>query len=685
MLLLLSLVSTSFISWRYQLTTTEIEIIEHLWIRMSDGVRLSAKVWLPVGARSKPVPSILEFIPYRKRDSYALRDHANHAWFAARGYACIRPDMRGHGDSEGVMLDEYSLREQEDALEVIEWLADQDWCTGKVGMMGLSWGGIASLQAATKQPPALKAVIAVGSSVDRYYDDAGYLVGGYPGQGLGWGGVMCGYCIRPPDPDVVGIKWREMWLERLEKTPLFIEKWLSHQLRDETWIQGSVCENFDQIKTPILGVSGWNDCWPNTMIRLIENIKSPITAISGPWGHVYPNLGGPGPKIGFLKLALDWWDTWLKEDENDSMRENKFLAYIQTSHEPDQQARDRPGFWIKENKWPSDNSILKRYYLTKSCLVDCPNELVENIEICSPLTLGVSTGEYMPISGILELPADQSEDDSYSITFDTDKILKPISLLGTSKVYLKVSSNCTHGIVAARLCDVSPDGKSTLISYGILNLKLREGREKLSKITPDEFMDVCIRLNDTGWQLSLGRQLRLSLSSQLWPMAWPQPEEARLNICLSSCYLEIPTLQPSEMFSTNQLFTNPEASVPLPHQVLEESSGTRKISKDQETGELVYDVVSNGGEIKFTDINLIYSSNNSQHYMVKEGDPLSVKMIYIADFSFARGDWLVQTKSKLMVTCDEDFFFLKANISGIENNQIIYSRDWDVKVPRLVY
>ena len=86
------------------------------------------------------------------------------------------------------------------------------------------------------------------------------------------------------------------------------------------------------------------------MIRLIESIKSPITAISGPWGHVYPNLGGPGPKIGFLKLALDWWDTWLKEDENDSMRENKFLAYIQTSHEPDQQARDRPGFWIKENK-----------------------------------------------------------------------------------------------------------------------------------------------------------------------------------------------------------------------------------------------------------------------------------------------------------------------------------------------
>ena len=167
-----------------------VKIKEDIWIEMSDGVKLSAKIWFPILRDSQPLPAILEFIPYRKGDASSMRDFVIHHFFAENGYVSIRPDMRGHGDSEGIMEDEYSLRERKDAVEIINWIEKQEWSNGKVGMTGISWGGIASLQAAINRPKALKAIIPVGASVDRYYDDGAYLVGGYPGQGLGWGAVM---------------------------------------------------------------------------------------------------------------------------------------------------------------------------------------------------------------------------------------------------------------------------------------------------------------------------------------------------------------------------------------------------------------------------------------------------------------------------------------------------------------
>ena len=109
--------------------------IEHCWIEMPDGVRLAARLWLPDGVGA--MPAILEYIPYRKRDMVRARDERNHPFFAANGYACLRVDMRGSGDSEGVMPDMYADAELEDA-PAIDWIA-RYWCNGNVGMFGTSW------------------------------------------------------------------------------------------------------------------------------------------------------------------------------------------------------------------------------------------------------------------------------------------------------------------------------------------------------------------------------------------------------------------------------------------------------------------------------------------------------------------------------------------------------------------
>jgi uncharacterized protein len=148
--------------------------IEHTWIRLADGTRLAARIWLPDDAEDEPVPAILEYLPYRKNDGTAVRDAARQPYLAGFGYATVRVDIRGTGESDGILEDEYLPREQDDALEVIAWLAEQSWCTGAVGMWGISWGGFNSLQVAARRPPALGAIVTLCSTDDRYADDVHY-------------------------------------------------------------------------------------------------------------------------------------------------------------------------------------------------------------------------------------------------------------------------------------------------------------------------------------------------------------------------------------------------------------------------------------------------------------------------------------------------------------------------------
>jgi hypothetical protein len=178
-----------------------VRTIANTWITLADGTRLAARIWLPDDAETDPVPAILEYIPYRKDDGTATRDAIMHPWFAGHGYAAVRVDQRGSGDSGGLLLDEYLPQEQDDALEVLEWLAARPWCTGRVGIIGKSWGGFNGLQIAARRPPALGGVISVCSTDDRYATDVHYMGGRLLASDmLPWASTMLAFNARPPDP-----------------------------------------------------------------------------------------------------------------------------------------------------------------------------------------------------------------------------------------------------------------------------------------------------------------------------------------------------------------------------------------------------------------------------------------------------------------------------------------------------
>src|SRR3954469_18669985 len=144
-----------------------VRVMEDVWITLADGTRLAARIWLPEDAAQEAVPAVLEALPYRKGDGTAIRDESRYPYLAGHGYAGVRVDLRGSGDSDGVLDDEYSERELSDIEEVIAWLAAQEWCTGAVGIWGISWGGFNALAVAARRPPALKAIIAMMAADDR--------------------------------------------------------------------------------------------------------------------------------------------------------------------------------------------------------------------------------------------------------------------------------------------------------------------------------------------------------------------------------------------------------------------------------------------------------------------------------------------------------------------------------------
>ena len=189
----------------------------------------------------------------------------------------MRVDIRGSGESDGLCPDEYTEQEQLDCLEVIAWIAEQPWCTGAVGMMGYSWSGFNCLQVAAHRPPALKAIVSIFASDDRYADDVHYRGGLVaPMEMVHWSTCMLGWQARPPDPRIVGDRWREIWLERLEQAAVD-RHWLAHQRRDAYWQQGSVREDYGRIECPVLCVAGWTDGYTDAAFRLMEGLDVPRT------------------------------------------------------------------------------------------------------------------------------------------------------------------------------------------------------------------------------------------------------------------------------------------------------------------------------------------------------------------------------------------------------------------------
>ncbi len=661
----------------------QVDVIPHVWIPLEDGTRLSAKVWLPRGSDTAPVPAILEYLPYRKNDATAIDDSVRHPWLAGNGYATVRVDIRGSGDSEGVLLDEYHPQEQLDCLDVLRWIAAQPWCTGDLGMMGISWGGFNSLQVAAHRPPELKAIITCCSTDDRYADDVHYTGGSPLGfYMLPWGTVMLAYNSRPPDPEHVGDGWREMWRERLEQGTFACETWMRHQQRDEYWRPGSVCEDYSAISAAVYAVGGWSDGYTDAVLRLLARLECPRKGLIGPWEHTWPEEGVPGPAIGFLQESLRFWDHWLKGCDNGAMDGPMLRYWRQESARPEGIYDERPGEWASEMHWPSDRLTETTLYLSPSMLSPIPG-VGETLTHRSPTTVGVDAGSWLPYGNPADLPADQRCEDARSLTFDSPPLEEKLDILGNPGVRLRIAADAPTAFIAVRLCDIHPDGTSALITRGILNLCHRDGHDVATALDPGHTYDVRVPLKAIGQTVPPGHRLRVAISTSYWPWIWPSPEPAAITItCDERSALELPVRPASDRVENVDPFDEPEIAERLRFEWLTPRSPRWTITRDVTTGRHDFEMsralwgsrrLSNGIEIRDQD---------PIRFSVTEGEPLSATVECERVIEIERGDWRTRIAVSSRMTADADAFTLVADLEVDDQEQLFFSRTYTARIAR---
>lgn len=635
--------------------------IEHTTIPLHDGTQLAARIWLPTDAEQSPVPAILEYLPYRKRTGTYERDALTHPYLAGHGYAAVRVDIRGSGESDGLLSDEYSQQEHDDALEVIAWLAAQPWCSGAVGMMGISWGGFNALQVAARRPPALKAIITLCSTDDRYRDDVHYMGGAKLRAGFGWGAFLFGAMCHPPDPLLVGERWREMWLQRLDHLPLFLERWLRHQRRDAYWQHGSICEDYSAIQCPVFAVGGWTDGYTNTIPRLLQHLTVPRKGLIGPWAHAYPHVALPGPRIGFLQEALRWWDQWLKGIDTGVMHEPMLRAWMTDSVRPAPFHEELPGRWIAEPSWPPPDIATHRLHFTDAGLrMEAGLRMTEAPltprPVCSPQTVGRDAGSWCPFGRGPDQAGDQQHDDARSLTFETAPLDASIECLGAPVVTLDLAADRPVANLAVRLCDVFPDGASLRVSYGIRNLTHRDSDAAPTPLVPGQRYRVCIQLNDAGSVFPAGHRIRVALSTAYWPMIWPAPDTATVTIF--GGMLELPVRAPRAADALLPKLPGPETAPPEP------TTNVRQ------------------GVVRIDRLGIELGTEGRFDVHIEKDDPLSALLSMRQTQTISRDAWRVRIETTLRLSCTGDAFLLRATMRACEGDTELRRRTWACDVPR---
>jgi predicted acyl esterase len=380
-----------------------------------------------------------------------------------------------------------------------------------------------------------------------------------------------------------------------------------------------------------------------------------------------------------LQEALRWWDHWLKGEPNDIVDEPAIRAYLMDAARPQSAYEERGGRWIGESAWPSAAIDIQSWALNRDGLGHDPQPETPLI-ISSPQHTGTACGEYCAMWLGPEWPIDQRLDDAYSLTFDTPPLPESIDIVGAPAVELEVSSDHPQANLTVRLCDIWPDGASTRVSYGILNLAHRDSHANPSPLQPGKRYRIRVALDDIAYGVPAGHRLRIAISTAYWPMIWPSPEAATVTLYGGTSSLELPVRKIDGPAPAP--FAAPECSTPMSRTVLRESDHRRSTTQDAATGLTEVTILDDFGRYINDAHDLVTDEVARERHRINPADPLSCRSEIHWTEQLERGEWQVRIETCTRMWSDRENFYIHAELEAYEGDTKVFTRCWDRKLRR---
>jgi predicted acyl esterase len=645
------------------------------WIPMSDGVRLAATLYMPATLKSADrVPALLEYLPYRKDDDEALRDYGTHSYFARRGYVGARVDIRGFGASEGAPPDrEYSAQEQQDAEQVIAWLAQQSWSNGKVGMLGISWGGFNAIQMALRKPPALKAIIAVAATEELFKEDVHYMDGIFHVDEFEL--TMDLDQGRPGAPD---FSLNESVIGPRMDSPPWSLNYMKHQRDGAFW--RAPLRPIETLQVPAFLIGGMQDGYRDSIPRMLEKVKAPIKAWIGPWNHGFPNGSDYGPLYEWRDQAVRWFDYWLKGRDTGVLKDPRVVIYQQHWHPPESQTQDVPGEWRAET-WPPAGLQPMSLYLQ-------PDHRLASAE---PPDAGIDELRYVPSAGVEagfwwgELLTDQRPVDAFSLIYDSQSLAEDVAILGVPHVNLLVAADARLADWFVRLSDVAPDGRVTMVTGAGINGAQRNSMADPQDLVPGKAFALSLDLHLASWVFPKGHRIRIAISNALWPMNWPTPYSMTTRVMLGG-------EAASRIVLPRVPLQGPPAPVFAAPEPIEEPAGIKVISDSGASWPGEWTVLRDEAKQRSTvtwkgSTAVAYPWGKFDHserliYDIDDAHPDIARVQGDSEYNQQAKEHVLTWRGRLEVSSDIQTFYYKYTRTLLRDGVVIRTKTWEEPIAR---